>query len=185
MKFETFPIDGPVLITPHHFGDERGYFMEAFKDAVFKAEVGEDIQFVQDNQSFSAQVGTVRGLHYQEPPFAQGKLVRVLQGSIIDVAVDVRSDSPTYGKHVRVELSAENKQQLWVPEGFLHGFATREAGTLVLYKVTNVYSPESDGNVRFDDPELNIDWGLKVEATLSDKDQTAPAFSEWMSPFYV
>lgn len=183
MKFTTFDIDGPLLITPRLFEDNRGYFVETFKSPVFNAEVGAKITFVQDNQSYSAKAGTVRGLHYQSPPHAQGKLVRVVKGSIIDVAVDVRKTSPTYGQYVKVRLSSENHQQLWIPEGFLHGFATCEDDTLVVYKVTDLYAPDCDASLRFDDPDLAIDWELSGKASLSAKDKAAPFFKDWTSPF--
>ena len=184
MDFTSFDIDGPLLIEPKVFGDARGYFMEAFKQEAFNEAVGEAVTFVQDNQSLSTMAGTVRGLHYQSPPHAQGKLVRCLQGAIIDIAVDARKDSPTFGQHVRAELSAENKAQLWVPAGFLHGFATLVPNTIVFYKVTDIYAPDCDGNVRFDDPALGLDWGIDPQvAVLSEKDQKAPLFKDWDSPF--
>lgn len=184
MNVTSFDIDGPLLIEPKLFGDARGYFMEAFKKSSFNAAVGANVDFVQDNQSLSAQAGTVRGLHYQSPPHAQGKLVRCLQGAIIDIAVDARKDSPTFGQHVRAELTAENNAQLWVPAGFLHGFATLVPDTIVFYKVTDIYAPDCDGNVRFDDPALNLDWGVDTQhAILSEKDKIAPLFNDWDSPF--
>lgn len=183
MDFKSFSVPGPLLVMPKVFEDDRGYFMEAFKSADFNAAAGRSVDFVQDNQSLSAEPGTVRGLHFQSPPHAQGKLVRVMQGAIIDVAVDARVGSPTYGQFVRVELSADNKHQLWVPEGFLHGFATLVPDTLVFYKVTDVYAPECDCNIQFNDPDLDIDWGLPNDAVLSDKDKQAPRFADWVSPF--
>lgn len=184
MDFTSFDIDGPLLIEPKVFGDARGYFMEAFKQEAFNKAVGEAVTFLQDNQSLSTMAGTVRGLHYQSPPHAQGKLVRCLQGAIIDIAVDARKDSPTFGQHVRAELSVENKAQLWVPAGFLHGFATLVPNTIVFYKVTDIYAPDCDGNVRFDDPALGLDWGIDPQvAVLSEKDQKAPLFKDWDSPF--
>jgi dTDP-4-dehydrorhamnose 3,5-epimerase len=148
------------------------------------AEAGLDILFVQDNQSFSAEFGTIRGLHFQRPPHAQGKLVRCLRGRILDVAVDIRRGSPSYGHWVAEELSAENGVQLWVPRGFLHGFATLEPNTAVAYKVDGFYSAECEGSVRFDDPDLAIDWGIDPNcAVLSEKDAMAPAFHAFDSPF--
>lgn len=184
MKFEFFDIDGLCLITPRKFGDDRGYFMETHKNKIFNEAMGKTISFVQDNHSLSTMSGTVRGLHFQAPPYAQGKLVRCIRGSITDVAVDARVNSPTYGKHITVVLNAENAKQLWVPEGFLHGFATLEENTEVVYKVTNYYNQESDGNVQWNDSDLAIDWGIpQNSASLSDKDKTAPSFNSFKSPF--
>jgi len=148
------------------------------------AGLGVDLDFVQDNQSVSGPVGTVRGLHYQSPPHAQDKLVRVARGAILDVAVDVRVGSPQYGRWVAVELSAENARQLLVPKGFLHGFVTLQPETMVLYKTTDTYAPDCDGAVHFADPDLGIDWGIDpAQAVLSDKDTRAPRFADWVSPF--
>lgn len=188
MQFETFHIKGPMRVTPKVFADARGYFSETFVEAAFlkglcREGLGE-VRFVQDNESLSHAAGTVRGLHYQAPPRAQGKLVRCARGAVVDVAVDVRTGSPTYGEHIRVELSATNAHQLWIPEGFLHGFATQVPDTIVAYKVTDTYAPECDGSVAFDDPDLDIDWGVDTaRAVLSDKDRTAPRFADWTSPF--
>jgi len=158
--------------------------METFKQKAFGKAIRKTVTFVQDNHSLSGPIGTVRGLHFQLPPHAQGKLVRCVRGSIIDVAVDARKNSPTYGQHIRVELSAENAQQLWVPEGFLHGFATLEANTEVVYKVTDYYAPESDGNIRWNDTDLGINWGITENtAVLSEKDLKAPYFKDFHSPF--
>lgn len=184
MKFEFFDIDGLCLVTPRKFGDDRGYFMETFQDKLFNDAIGETISFVQDNQSLSTLAGTVRGLHFQAPPYGQGKLVRCISGSITDVAVDVRQNSTTYGKSITALLSAENAKQLWVPEGFLHGFVTLEENTEVVYKVTNYYDKSSDGNVQWNDPDLAIDWGISQNsASLSEKDKAAPAFKSFKSPF--
>ena len=184
MQIQRFDIDGPVLFTPRRFEDDRGYFSETFRQSVFEEAVGETNLFVQDNQSLSKQAGTIRGLHYQSPPHAQGKLVRCTQGAIIDVAVDIRTGSPTYGQFVRAELTAENGQQLWVPTGFLHGFSTLTDNTVVQYKCTDYYAAECDGNVLWNDPDLSIDWGLKdLTPTLSDKDAAAPRFADFASPF--
>ena len=170
-------------LTPRRFGDNRGFFSETW-NAKRLAEAGIETEFVQDNHSFSADKGTVRGLHYQAPPFAQGKLVRVVRGAVLDVAVDVRKASPSYGKWVAEELSAENGAQLWVPRGFLHAFITLTPDVDLLYKVDNWYSPEADGAVRFDDPDLGIDWGIDPkDAVLSDKDAAAPLFRDFESPF--
>lgn len=168
------------LLQPRRFGDNRGFFVETWNKARM-AENGLDIAFVQDNMSLSRDAGTVRGLHYQAPPFGQGKLVSCLAGAIFDVAVDVRLGSPTFGQWVGAELSLENGQQLWIPEGFLHGFVTRAPNTLVAYKCTNPYAPQADGSVRWD--SLDIDWGLSTPPELSEKDKAAPAFGDWTSPF--
>ncbi len=177
MQFERFNISGPALIKPKLIGDARGYFMEAWKDSWFREHI-ENVGFVQDNQSLSQQVGTIRGLHYQDAPVAQGKLVRCLKGSIFDVAVDIRKDSPTFGQWVGATLSAENAEQLWVPEGFAHGFCTLEPDTIVFYKVTNPYSKEHDRGLAYDDPQIGIEWPIKAdEAVLSDKDRVQPALS--------
>ncbi|WP_284542570.1 dTDP-4-dehydrorhamnose 3,5-epimerase, partial [Pleomorphomonas sp. T1.2MG-36] len=157
MQFERSSLDGLFLVVPRRHGDARGYFVETFREDLFTAAVG-SVHFVQDNQSMSAEVGTVRGLHFQLNPRAQGKLVRCLVGAILDVAVDIRRGSPTYGQHVKVELSADNGQQLWVPPGFAHGFCTLEPNTVIAYKVTDYYSPEHDRGLRWNDPALGIDW---------------------------
>jgi dTDP-4-dehydrorhamnose 3,5-epimerase len=171
------------VLTPRRFGDARGYFCETWSTARM-AEAGLRVDFVQDNESLSARAGTLRGLHYQSPPFAQAKLVRVAQGAIRDVAVDARRGSPTYGRWIAEVISAENGAQILVPHGFLHGFVTLTDDTLVIYKVDNVYNAGSDGGVRWNDPDIGVDWGVPTEGlTLSDKDQRAPAFSEWVSPF--
>ena len=183
LKVEALEIPDVKLVTPARFGDARGFFSETYNAARFEA-AGIPASFVQDNHSYSEKAGTVRGLHFQAPPFAQAKLVRVLRGAILDVAVDVRRSSPTYGKWVKAELSAQNGAQLYVPQGFLHGFATLEAGTEIAYKVDNYYSKEADGAVLWNDPDLAIDWGLSGnQASLSDKDAAAPGFSGFMSPF--
>ncbi len=169
-------IDAVKLIVPVSFVDARGSFSETYHRARF-AEHGIDLDFVQDNQSSSVAVGTVRGLHFQSPPMAQDKLVRVLRGRIIDVAVDIRRSSTTYGQWVAEELSAENRKQLLVPIGFAHGFCTLEADTHVLYKVTNHYSPAHDLGIAWDDPDLAITWPVTAaNAVLSDKDAKMPRF---------
>ena len=183
LKVESLEIEDVKLITPARFGDDRGYFSETFKKKAF-LEAGIDADFMQDNQSLSVEAGTVRGLHYQAPPFAQAKLVRVLAGAILDVAVDVRTGSPSYGKWVKAEISAANGVQILVPRGFLHGFVTREPYTLVLYKVDAPYSREHDGAVFWNDPELGIDWGVAEDrAVVSAKDAAAIRFAEFKSPF--
>ena len=184
MDIQTFDISGPVLLTPARYGDARGWFSEVWNQARFDDAVGASVRFVQDNQSYSAAAGTVRGLHYQSPPHAQGKLVRVLRGSVVDICVDARRGSPTYGRHVRVELSAENGRQFWVPAGFLHGFATLEPDTEVGYKVTDIYARDCEGGVAFDDPDLGLDWGVPSGgAVVSDKDRDAPRFADFDTPF--
>lgn len=171
------------ILTPRRFGDARGFFTETW-NAARMAEVGLDLAFVQDNESFSARAGTLRGLHYQSPPFAQTKLVRVNRGAILDVAVDARRGSPTYGKWVAEEISAENGAQILVPKGFLHGYLTLTIDALVLYKVDNPYDAASDGGVAWNDPDIGIDWGIPADqAVLSDKDTKAPRFADWTSPF--
>lgn len=169
-----FEIDGPLLLSVRRFGDARGVFAETYSRRDFAA-LGIAEEFVQDNQSRSAAVGTVRGLHFQIAPEPQAKLVRVLRGRILDVAVDIRQGSPTYGRHITAELSAENGLMLYVPLGFAHGFATREPETEVAYKVTGYYAPACDRGMAWDDPDLGIDWGVAPgEATLSDKDRRLP-----------
>jgi dTDP-4-dehydrorhamnose 3,5-epimerase len=174
MKVERLAIPDVILITPPKFGDSRGFFSEVFHRRRF-AEAGIDLGFVQDNQSFSAQRGTVRGLHCQVAPNVQGKLVRVLRGAIWDVAVDIRYGSPTYGRHARAVLSAQNWSQLWVPGGFLHGFCTLEPDTEVLYKVTADYDRDAERTVIWNDPDLALPWPIAAaEAVLSEKDASAP-----------
>ena len=171
-------IPAVILVTPAKFGDARGFFSEVYNAAVF-AEAGIAAMFVQDNQSLSQAAGVVRGLHFQKPPHAQGKLVRVVRGRILDVAVDIRAGSPTYGQHVAVELSAENWQQLWVPEGFAHGFCTLEEGCEVIYKVTDYYASECDAGIAWNDPDLGISWPVSAaDAVLSAKDQCLPRLGE-------
>jgi len=165
------------IIVPKAFADSRGYFSETYNRQRF-ADHGITLDFVQDNQSLSVEAGTIRGLHFQSPPMAQDKLVRVLRGRIVDVAVDLRRSSPTYGRWVAEELSAENRKQMLVPIGFAHGFCTLEPNTEVLYKVTNYYSGSHDLGVAWDDPQLAVKWPVSAsQAVLSDKDRTLPAFS--------
>ncbi|MEM9641224.1 MAG: dTDP-4-dehydrorhamnose 3,5-epimerase [Pseudomonadota bacterium] len=182
MQIETTPLDGVLILTPRRFADSRGHFSETWNQRVL-AEAGVAREFVQDNHSWSRDAGTVRGLHYQSPPSAQDKLVRVARGRIWDVAVDVRRGSSSYGQWTGVELSDENGRQLLVPKGFLHGFATLEPGCDVVYKCSAFYDPATEGAVRFDDPALGIDWHLPGSAHLSDKDAAAPSFAEFQSPF--
>lgn len=172
-----------LIITPRRFGDQRGFFIETWNAAVL-AKHGVDTTFVQDNQSLSRNVGTVRGLHYQSPPHAQDKLVRCGRGALLDVAVDIRKGSPNYGAWIGVELTAENGKQLLVPKGFLHGFITLEPDTEILYKCSDYYAPECDGAIRFDDPYIGINWGISPDqAVLSQKDAAAPFFKGFDSPF--
>jgi dTDP-4-dehydrorhamnose 3,5-epimerase len=182
MPFLTCDLPGLVIIEPTVFEDSRGYFFEAYNKNVFeKAGVG--AHFVQDNQSRSTY-GVIRGLHYQMNPFAQSKLVRVLEGAILDVAVDIRKNSPTYGRHFSIELSAENKKQLYLPEGFAHGFSVLSPIAIVLYKCDAFYNKQSEGGIRYDDPELNIDWKIdSVSAVVSDKDLGLPTFQQCVSNF--
>jgi dTDP-4-dehydrorhamnose 3,5-epimerase len=176
--FEPQRIPDVILVTPRRFGDERGFFMETFAAERY-AEAGIKGPFVQDNHSLSRPKGTLRGLHFQKPPVPQGKLVRCTAGVILDVAVDIRKGSPTYGRHVAAELSAENGQQLWVPEGFAHGFCTLTEDAEVQYKVTGPYAPDCDAGIAFDDPDLAIDWPVTREtAVLSDKDKALPRLAD-------
>ena len=182
MKTENTKIKDLVIIHPNVFEDERGYFFEAYNQAKFHQEEIK-YQFIQDNQSFSKR-GVIRGLHLQINPFAQAKLVRVLEGEILDVAVDLRKNSPTYGQHVSVLLSAENKKQLMVPHGFAHGFSVLSETASVLYKVDQVYNKDSERGIRYDDPALGIDWKLSSEEILvSDKDLILPNFENCNSQF--
>ncbi len=184
MKIERLAIPEVLLITPPKFGDSRGFFSETWNAAKLKAQ-GFDEHFVQDNQSLSAQSGTIRGLHCQVAPHVQGKLVRVIKGAIWDVAVDIRQGSPSFGKWVAAELSAENWAQLWIPGGFLHGFCTLLPDTEVIYKVTGDYAQDCERAVRWDDPILALPWPVAPDkALLSDKDKDAPLFNpqdRWFS----
>ena len=178
MKQERLSIPDVVLFTPMRDGDARGFFSETFRQDVFDAAVGPST-FVQDNHSYSSEAGVIRGLHFQRPPSAQGKLVRVVRGAVLDVAVDIRLGSPTYGRHVAQVLSAENWRQLWIPVGFAHGYCTLEPATEVIYKVTAYYSLADDRGLAFDDPALAIDWPVATEkARLSDKDRRHPKLAE-------
>ena len=182
MKISTTKIEGLLILEPRIFPDDRGYFYESYNKQKY-ADAGIVGDFVQDNQSFS-QKGALRGLHGQADPFAQGKLVRVLQGRVLDVAVDIRKNSPTFGQHVTVELSGDNHVQFWVPPGFLHGFVTLEDDTIFTYKVTNFYDKASEIGVIWNDPTLAINWGIdEKDALLSPKDTVLPAFADFTSPF--
>jgi len=183
MKIVPTRLDAVVVVIPAQFSDDRGYFSETW-NARRMEEAGLGVSFVQDNHSYSAVKGTVRGLHFQAPPHAQDKLVRVARGRIIDVAVDIRRGAATYGAWVAEELSAANGRQLLIPKGFLHGFATLEDDTEVLYKVSDFYASDTEGSIRFDDPDLAVDWRLGGQkALLSDKDAAAGSFSDFVSPF--
>ena len=167
---------GLLVIEPKVFEDSRGYFLESYSSKTFK-EYGIDVNFVQDNQSLSCK-GTLRGLHFQNAPYEQAKLVRVITGSIIDVAVDIRKDSKTYGKYYSIELNGENKKMLYIPDGFAHGFLTLQDNTIVQYKCSNVYNKESEGGIMWNDPDINIDWGLTDEPIISDKDKNNVMFKD-------
>jgi dTDP-4-dehydrorhamnose 3,5-epimerase len=183
MQAEELALPGVFLFTPKRYGDDRGFFSETFNHRAFEAHVP-GFAFVQDNHSLSRDVGVVRGLHFQTPPHAQGKLVRVTQGKVLDVVVDIRVGSPTYGEHVAVELSSENWQQLWMPPGMAHAFCTLEPNTEFCYKVTDYYAPDSDAGIAFDDPDLGIDWPIDTKkAILSDKDRNLPKLKDFASPF--
>ena len=182
MNFSTCHIEGLLVIEPKVFEDSRGYFFESFNQSLF-AQHGINCAFVQDNQSKSSY-GVVRGLHYQLNPHAQAKLVRVLDGKILDVAVDIRKGSPTYGQHFTVELSSDNKKQLWLPPGFAHGFSVLSETAVVLYKCDQFYNKPAEGGIRFDDPELNIDWKVPHDkAVISEKDQQLPFFKDLITNF--
>ena len=178
MKIIKTDIEGVVIIEPRLFKDERGYFFEAFSERKFAELTGINTHFVQDNESRSTE-GVVRGLHFQRPPFAQSKLVRVVRGTILDVAIDIRRGSPTFGKYVAVELSEHNHRQLFIPRGFAHGFSVLEGDAVVEYKCDNYYAPDAEGAIRWDDPTLAIDWHVvKDRAIVSAKDQANPMFEE-------
>ena len=176
MKVTETKLKGVYLVEPKVFGDERGWFMESWSKQKFEG-AGLNVEFVQDNHSFSADKGTLRGLHYQIEPMAQAKLIRCTKGAIFDVAVDIRKGSPNYTKWVGVELSAENKKQLFIPHGFAHGFLTLTDDVEVQYKADNFYAPHYDGNIRWDDPDIDIDWPFDP-TILSEKDKNAPLLKE-------
>lgn len=183
MQIEQTALEGVLILTPARFGDTRGFFSESWNRARMET-AGIKIDFVQDNHSLSQAAGTVRGLHFQVPPQAQTKLVRCGRGALLDVAVDIRRGSPSYGHWVGVELSAENGRQLLIPAGFAHGFVTRAPETEIIYKCSDYYAPDCDRALQFDDPEIGIAWGVSRDAaTLSDKDAAAPALAALESPF--
>ena len=175
-------IDGPVIIEPRIFRDDRGYFFESFSEREFKEKVA-DVHFVQDNESRSCY-GVIRGLHFQKPPFAQAKLVRVIKGSVLDVAVDIRRGSPTFGRHVAVELTEDNHRQLFIPRGFAHGFSVLSEEVVFQYKCDSFYAPQSEGAIAWDDPDLAIDWRIPADkAILSEKDRRHQRLKDIESPF--
>jgi dTDP-4-dehydrorhamnose 3,5-epimerase len=183
MEVEALALDGVKLVRTRRFGDQRGYFVETWNRRSFAAN-GLDADFVQDNVSLSRSVGTIRGLHYQREPFAQAKLIRVLRGAILDVAVDLRRASPTFGRHVSIVLSAEGGEQLFIPVGFAHGLCTLEPDTEVAYKVSDFYSPEHDAGIMWNDPDLAIDWRLGGrQPILSEKDAGLPRLASIEPPF--
>ena len=178
---ETTPLEGLLILTPRRFGDARGFFSESW-NAQTMADAGIDLAFVQDNHSLSARKGTLRGLHFQTPPMAQDKLVRCGRGALFDVAVDIRSGSPTYGQWFGVELSAENGRQLLVPIGFAHGFVTLNDDTEICYKCTAPYAPECDAGIAWNDPAIGVEWGVS-DPVLSDKDAQAGTLAQVGTPF--
>ncbi len=180
MEIIKTKIPGLLIIKPTVFEDERGYFFESYNNEKFQ-EAGIDVRFLQDNESKS-QKGVLRGLHFQNPPHDQGKLVRVMQGAVVDVAVDIRAGSPTYGQWESIKLTGENKMMYWIPPGMAHGFVTLEDNTIFFYKCTNVYNKESEGSIRWNDPDLNIKWGIE-NPILSEKDQITPFFKDFKSNF--
>jgi len=183
MEVEALGLEGVKLIRPRRFADARGYFSETWNRRLLAAH-GLDVDFVQDNVSFSRSPGTIRGLHFQKEPFAQAKLVRVIRGAILDVAVDLRRSSPTFGRHVAVVLSAEGGEQLFIPVGFAHGLCTLQADTEVAYKVSQFYSPEHDAGIVWNDPDLAIEWKLGgKEPVLSEKDAILPRLASIEPPF--
>lgn len=177
MKRIDTKLPGVYIVEPVVYGDHRGYFMESYSTKTF-ADIGIDAVFVQDNQSFTAQKGALRGIHFQNNPMAQAKLVRVIRGAVMDIAVDLRKGSPTYRQWVAVELSAENKRMLYIPRGFGHGFKTLTENVEFCYKVDNLYSKECDRGIRFDDPSIGVEWGEVVEELLSQKDTNAPLLDD-------
>jgi len=182
MKFVNTPIEGLVIIEPTLFGDDRGYFSESYNKKKFEKAIGK-ISFVQDNESKSSK-GVLRGLHFQKPPYAQAKLVRCIEGKVLDVAVDIRDGSETYGQYVSVELTGENKKQVFIPRGFAHGFLVLSESAIFAYKVDNSYAPTHDAGIRWDDPTLNIRWGVNERDVLvSEKDVKLPFFLEFETPF--
>lgn len=181
MIFEKTSIEGLIVIKTQKYFDERGYFFESFHKKQFEDFIGEKIEFVQENESESAK-NVVRGLHFQNPPYGQGKLVRVSSGKVLDVVVDIRKKSPTYGKHFSIELSHENGQQLWIPQGFAHGFISLDDKSILTYKCTNYYNKESEGAILWNDPVLQINWSVE-NPIVSEKDKIAIEFSKFVTEF--
>ncbi|MEL6535063.1 MAG: dTDP-4-dehydrorhamnose 3,5-epimerase [Bacteroidota bacterium] len=179
MQVEKSPLEGCLVLTPRIFNDHRGWFIESFNQKTWDEALGKKMNWVQDNHSVSHR-GVLRGLHFQKGEFAQAKLVRVVKGEVIDIAVDLRQDSPTYKQSFATRLSAENQRQIFVPRGFAHGFVALEENTVLLYKCDNYYAPQAEAGIRFDDPELALDWHLPHnELILSDKDLKLPTLTEW------
>ena len=184
MKFTKTSIEGLVIIDPTVFGDNRGYFLESYNEKEFKEVIG-NVSFVQDNESKSSK-GVLRGLHFQKPPFAQAKLVRCIEGKVLDVVVDIRKNSKTYGQYFTTELSGENKKQVFIPRGFAHGFLVLSDFAIFAYKVDNTYAPKHDAGIRWNDPIVNIPWGIsESEVLVSKKDAQLPFFTEFDSPFKI
>lgn len=181
MKIEKTDIEGILILTPQLFGDERGYFFESFNQKEFEEKAGIKINFVQDNQSKS-QKGVLRGLHFQNPPYEQGKLVRVLSGSVLDIGIDIRKDSPTYGKQFKIKLDGSTNQMAWLPPGIAHGFVSLEDDTVFFYKCSNYYNKDSEGCILWNDSDLNIDWEVD-SPILSEKDKLGESFKEFKSNF--
>lgn len=181
MEIESCFIEGLKIISPKLFGDSRGYFFESYNAQAFNKFVSTEFNFVQDNESYSMK-NVLRGLHFQSPPFAQGKLVRVVQGKVLDVALDIRKNSRTYGEYFKIELSAENKKMFWIPPGFAHGFVVLEDNTIFQYKCTDFYNPNAEGSILWNDPNLSIDWQVD-EPIISDKDKNGILFCNFASPF--
>ena len=178
MKVQQTNIEGVYIVEPVLHGDERGYFMESFSERDFEAQTGLKVRFVQDNESCSRK-GVLRGLHFQKEPYAQAKLVRVVRGKVLDVAVDIRPESPTFGKYVATELSAENHRQMFIPKGFAHGYVVLEDDTVFQYKCDEYYHPEAEGGIAWNDPQIAINWGVaESEVILSEKDKHRPLLSE-------
>ena len=181
MKITKTPIEGLLIIEPVVFGDERGYFFESFNKEKFKEITGKELDFVQDNQSLSGK-DIVRGLHFQNPPYAQGKLVRVIKGEVIDVVVDIRKNSSTYGEHFAIKLTEENKKMFWIPEGFAHGFSSLKDDTIFSYKCTNYYNKESEESIYWNDSDLKINWEVE-SPIISEKDQEKRMFKNFKTQF--
>ncbi|MCD6179572.1 MAG: dTDP-4-dehydrorhamnose 3,5-epimerase [Bacteroidales bacterium] len=181
MEIITTKIPNLLILKPNIYKDDRGYFFESYNKELFLSK-GIDQNFVQDNESKSMK-GVLRGLHFQKPPYAQGKLVRVMKGAVLDVAVDLRKSSSTFGQWESIELTEDNKFMYWIPPGMAHGFITLEDNTVFFYKCTNVYNKQSEGSILWNDPDLNINWGSNIKPLLSEKDKISPLFKDFISPF--